>query len=363
MKIFISWSGPRARAIAEYLRTWLGDVHHKVDPWVSSEDIDPGSRWNAELSKELEGTKYGIVCLTPESSSAPWVLFEAGALAKTLGSARVCPYLFGMEPRDLQQPLAQFDAVSASRQGTLKLLRGINHSLNGESPLPDDRLVKSFERWWPDLEEMLRNVPPPQSIPDLNPLGSAALGLEGVFRSRSDALTFFGTALKREIDRSRRGQRGIIYITSTSMRGFLATDAKDFHGPRLIEEIVESKCDLHILLTHPDTAERRAEQEKRPPGAISGEVRGTVIHLKTLGITPDRIKYYKGAPTVYGIATSDAMLLNPYPYENESHRCMTLVVHKTEDGGDVYHQYFDAHFDRPWSHALPVEEVGESLSI
>lgn len=357
MKIFISWSGVRAKKVAEGLRTWLADVLHKVEPWVSSEDIDPGTRWNSELAKQLEDTKYGIVCLTPESARAPWVLFEAGALAKTLGSARVCPYLIQMDPRDLQQPLAQFDAVQANQSGTLKLLRSINHALDGEHPLSDDRLVRCFERWWPDMEHLLDAVPSAPPEPDVFPLGGAALGLERVFRSRSEALTYFGAALRREIERSRRGH-GLVYVTSTSMRGFLATDAKDFHGPRLIEELVACKCDLRVLLTHPETAERRADQERRPPGAIAGEVKGTVTHLKTLGVTPGQMKYYRGAPTVYGIATSEAMLLNPYPYENESHRCMTLVIRKTEDEGDIYHQYVDAHFERPWSHAIPVEEVG-----
>jgi hypothetical protein len=68
--------------------------------------------------------------------------------------------------------------------------------------------------------------------------------------------------------------------------------------------------------------------------------------------------YYRGSPTVFGIATSEAMLLNPYPYENESHRCWTVVARKTDDPEDIYHQYFDAHFERPWTHAVPVEEAG-----
>jgi hypothetical protein len=143
------------------------------------------------------------------------------------------------------------------------------------------------------------------------------------------------------------------------MRGFMATDASDFHGPRLVEELIESKCALHIMMTHPETAERRGKQEKRPPEAIAAEVQATVTQLTTLGVSVDQMKYYRGAPTVFGIATSDMMLLNPYPLENESHRCMTLVVRKTEDKQDIYHQYFDAHFERPWKNAVPVGDVGQ----
>src|ERR1700674_2762788 len=92
MKVLVSWSGQRGRIVAEALRSWLADVLHRTDAWVSSEDIEPGTRWNSELAKQLEETQFGIVCLTPESAHAPWVLFEAGALAKTLGTARLVPY-------------------------------------------------------------------------------------------------------------------------------------------------------------------------------------------------------------------------------------------------------------------------------
>ncbi len=358
MKVFISWSGERGRHVASALRSWLGDAVHMVEPWLSSEDIDPGTRWNDELSQQLAETRFGIVCLTPESAKAPWVLFEAGALAKQLGSSHVCPYLVQMDPRDLSHPLAQFDAVQANKSGTLKLMRSINHALEGAGALPDDRLVRSFDRWWPDLEQSLRETPAVPLEKELLSSGAESLGLERAFRSRSDALTYFGATLREEIARGRRGT-GLMYVTCTSMRGFLATDAVDFHGPRVLEELVSSGCALHIMMTHPDTAERRAKQEKRPPDAIAGEVRGAVTQLNSLGVGNEQIRYYRGAPTVFGIATSDLMLLNPYPLENESHRCMTLVVRKTEDSEDIYHQYFDSHFERPWENAVPVSEVGE----
>ena len=359
MKVFISWSGPRGKLIATGLHTWLGDVVHKVEPWLSSEDIDPGTRWNSELAKQLEDTMFGVVCLTPESAQAPWPLFETGALAKALGSSHVVPYLVQMDARALKQPLAQFDAVEATKSGTLKLARSINRAL-GKDALPDDRLQRCFERFWLDMEQVIDQLPPAPSEPDALAIGAKSLGLERVFRSRSEALTYFRAAFRQEIVRSRRSV-GLVHITCTSMRGFMVTDASDFNGPDLIEELIESKCTLNIMMTHPETAERRAKQEKRPPEAIAGEVRSSVSQLTSLGVSLDQIKFYRGAPTVFGIATSDMMLLNPYPLENESHRCMTLVVRKTEDTQDIFHQYFEAHFVRPWKNAVPVGDVGPQL--
>jgi hypothetical protein len=70
MKVFISWSGPRSRAVAELLKGWLVDVIQAIGPWMSSY-IEKGARWVSELSEELEQSKLGIICLTQDNLSSP----------------------------------------------------------------------------------------------------------------------------------------------------------------------------------------------------------------------------------------------------------------------------------------------------
>ena len=60
---------------------------------------------------------------------------------------------------------------------------------------------------------------------------------------------------------------------------------------------------------------------------------------------------------MFGIATTERMLLNPYPYENESRRCMSLIIRKTEEPDDIYHQYLTGHFENPWKNAVPVSSA------
>jgi hypothetical protein len=91
MKVFISWSGERSRAVAEALWEWLPNVIQTVNPWVSLADIEKGARWSTEIASQLETCCVGLICLTPENLSAPWLLFEAGAISKTLDKAFVCP--------------------------------------------------------------------------------------------------------------------------------------------------------------------------------------------------------------------------------------------------------------------------------
>jgi hypothetical protein len=158
MKIFISWSGERSHAVAQALRDWLPDVVQALEPWLSSTDIDAGTRWTTEIATKLEATSFGVLCLTRDNTNAPWVLFEAGALSKMLESSRVCPYVVDFELSELRPPLNQFHAVQATKGGTLVLLQSINRAL-GERALSDGRLLNAFERYWPDLKTKLEALP------------------------------------------------------------------------------------------------------------------------------------------------------------------------------------------------------------
>ncbi len=158
MKIFISWSGDSSRAVAHALTIWLPFIFQDIQPWMSDHDISAGARWNTDLDTELESANFGILCLTPENLNAPWMLFEAGSLAKTVKVARVVPYLFHLTPTNIQPPLSQFQGVSADKLGTFKLLQSIDNAR--ESNLPTDRLSIFFEKWWPDLQKELDLIPP-----------------------------------------------------------------------------------------------------------------------------------------------------------------------------------------------------------
>jgi hypothetical protein len=157
MKVFISWSGERSRLVAELLNDWIQCVIQAVDPWMSSKDIDRGSLWFSEISDALANTSVGIVCLTKENKDRPWILFESGALAKGLSSNRVCTFLIDLEPTDLQNPLAQFNHTSATRNGLLDLVRTINLSLQ-EQALNSKILDNVFATYWPQFEHGFKQI-------------------------------------------------------------------------------------------------------------------------------------------------------------------------------------------------------------
>jgi hypothetical protein len=157
MKVFISWSGELSHRIAVILKEWLPTIIQVVEPYVSSEDIDKGARWFSDVSEKLSACNFGLLCLTRENMGAPWVLFEAGALSKSLAQSKVSPFLIDISPADLSGPLAQFQATTPTAVDVLKLLRSINRELD-ERKLDDALIEKSFAKWWPDLEEQLREA-------------------------------------------------------------------------------------------------------------------------------------------------------------------------------------------------------------
>ncbi len=154
MKIFISWSGAQSQAIGEVFRSWLPDVLQFTEPYFSPSDIDKGARWNAEISRELEQSRVGLICLTATNLTAPWLMFEAGAISKAFDGSRLCPLLFGVDVSQVVGPLVHFQATPYSREEIFKFVTMIN-SEAGEDALTDAKLERAFTQWWPDLERRI----------------------------------------------------------------------------------------------------------------------------------------------------------------------------------------------------------------
>lgn len=157
MKVFISWSGHRSRAVADELKTWLKSVVQSTQPWVST-DMERGIKWIAEVNRNLDQHSFGILCVTPDNVNSRWINYESGALAKHLGDGgRVIPYLLDFHsPGDLEEPLAQFNAALADKDGTWEVVKTLNQ--HAEFAQEEPSLRKTFELWWPSLSDGLEKI-------------------------------------------------------------------------------------------------------------------------------------------------------------------------------------------------------------
>jgi hypothetical protein len=156
MKVFVSWSGKKSRDVAMAFGGWLPSVLHAVEPFVSSKDIRAGTRWQAEIAKELDSTDFGLICITKENQAAEWLNFEAGALAKSVDFSRVIPLAIDLSPADIANPLGQFQAMKLTQEDITEVLISMNEAC--PSPISDANLRKGIDKWWPDLQEILEEV-------------------------------------------------------------------------------------------------------------------------------------------------------------------------------------------------------------
>jgi hypothetical protein len=212
----------------------------------------------------------------------------------------------------------------------------------------------------------------------------ARFGLESAYLTRMDALKSFARSLMAELHKAERYQRGDtkeqarIWIISSSMKGFVSAAFEGFDGREFIGRAAElafksaESLSLRILMTHPENGDQRATQEDRTVGAIPSEIRESLISLRSMGIESDNVRLYRGTPTVFAIATSDMMLLNPYPYGTEAFRSFSIVVRKISDAqvegsqysSDIYRQFEQHHFIFPWEHTdQMLQEEWDSIPV
>jgi hypothetical protein len=124
-------------------------VQH-VEPWMSEADIESGGRWNDRVAAELEKADYGIICLTTTNLDRPWLLFEAGALAKRFETARVVPLLVDLKPADVTMPLATFQGRELNKEGMRRLVRDVG-ALR-KPPMSNEQIDALFDGMWDRLE-------------------------------------------------------------------------------------------------------------------------------------------------------------------------------------------------------------------
>ena len=74
--------------------------------------------------------------------------------ATTVFPSRLIPLAVDLKPSDVQQPLGQFQAQPATKDGLRAVVTSLNSAL-GEHRLADELLRKAFEVWWPNLDREL----------------------------------------------------------------------------------------------------------------------------------------------------------------------------------------------------------------
>src|SRR5262249_13631481 len=102
---------------------------------------------------------FGVLVMTQDNLKSPWLHFEAGAIAKQVGTpARVAPLLFGLKPSDIHPPLSQFQVTTFDADDVFKLMHSINAAQSSDSNgvVREDTLKRAFRGLWPTLHDSVR---------------------------------------------------------------------------------------------------------------------------------------------------------------------------------------------------------------
>ncbi len=175
MRIFICWSGLRSKQIALTLRGWLPQVLPGLDPFIS-QDIPKGSRWFEAVGLQLQEAAAGLICMTPDNVSSPWLHYEAGALANKLATATgpsstgyIFTYLDGVTPGELQGPLEAYQSTISDEADTQQLVKALARLLH-----PEKAAYKQWEAQlqaqWPEAwRQLVQALKQPLLLPELLP--------------------------------------------------------------------------------------------------------------------------------------------------------------------------------------------------
>jgi hypothetical protein len=328
---------------------------------MSDRHLQKGDVWSHVIGEKLAGCRVGIICVTPENTESPWLLFESGALAKTLGRSRVCPLLFGMLPSDLEGPLSQFQTTVFAKDDIYRLVSTLNDEL-GEDKLEKEVVVASFTKFWPDLEMKGAGI---SSIAiESENLGSviAALQSHGFPKPAIGRVVCFDDgfeshALYQTVTEFAKER---LYILGRKNRK--AFDKEYWPFLRGLRERVERGFDFRCLFLSPSApgyiVTEAHENDDFPDQLVVCLQQGVSV-LRRFGIEPDSVcRVYSTHRATALLVVDNTVLFTPIEYGPSGRaRALTRFRFQAVDSTTPLGQRLLANFHTTWDAASPVSTV------
>jgi TIR domain len=360
MKVFISWSGERSHALGEALYEWLPSVLQAVEPWLSSEDIQKGSRWPVEIGAKLQDANFGIFCLTPENVNAAWLNFEAGAVSKSVTEGSVATLLLDIKPSDIAGPLAQFQATKTEKNDLRKLVRTINRHLS--MPLAEPKVDAAFDRWWPELETAIKSartikVDAPKRRSEREILEEILSVVRFRDRAPSDSSA---AGIQRVIANFHTLEWDVLFADATRVDLLFAYGAgwRAAHGHELAGVLKRPGARVRVILpdrTDNTTMEELGRRFSASPSDVSARIQAAEEEFLTVASGAEEtaslaVLRIARTPLYTYYRVDDIVVVTPYHHGFDRRAVPTLVLERYGMLG----RFFDADFDALAGRAEPV---------
>jgi hypothetical protein len=155
MKAFISVSGQLSTQVGKQLKDWLAAVLQHVEPWIAVDDINKGAQWPTQLAESLTESDCGILVLSADNLTSPWLMYEAGVIAARTNMERVVGLLIDVAPSVVAPPLGLYQLTQFERADILKLIHRMNNWTN--NPRASETVERAFDALWPDFETRVQS--------------------------------------------------------------------------------------------------------------------------------------------------------------------------------------------------------------
>lgn len=341
--------------LAKALKDGLRLLFPGLSLFLSEEDVPAGTRWDRELAERLADSNIGILCVTPESATNPWLLFEAGALSKSLHHAHLIPCCLGIGRAELPGPMGQFQSLEADRPGIDRLVTTLCDLLGLDVSLSDrDRALVVIMR---AIEEIPRVVPP--SLPHVSDL--LAFGEHGETRYRGSH------------ERIRRTSRGelVQFLAVTGYGLFRMPGAGQTAG---YVEALQRGTRFQGVVMDPASAQAQERMAVETPAAGPDDslLASDAIRLRTWLRDPDPniwprlardqlrnldVRYTHSALTFGMILFNDIAFIEPLHLGrvgNQPHLCGFSVIRAPAGSRD--YQTASSYFAYLYDHGSPVTQ-------
>ena len=361
--VFVSWSGERSRALAEAIAEWIAEVLPDGErPWISTR-IGKGARWSLEVGRELAGARIGIICLTPENLRSSWLLFESGALSNAVGDARVCPFLFGLSPADLDGPLAQFQATLADKDDLLDLAITIDSALGRDPDVGKTDLRSRHEQAWPALAQRLAQI----SNTAITPEGGAIQQVVGALSRNGLPLPELGSQVSFVAGfESHALYSSVLDVGSQRLLVFGRKNRKLFDKEhmeffRALPAMIDKGFDFRVLFLDPRSPHHVLDVAHRDPDFPS-QLRRCIESARSLlsdvGLDPARhLRTYSVIRAAEIIVVDDAVAFTPIRFDEYGRvRGLTKASFTVASAMSPFGHEWVETFESQWSVAASVDE-------
>jgi hypothetical protein len=329
---------------------------------MSEKDIQKGDRWSQQIGSQLEGHRIGIVCVTPENMTSPWLLFESGALSKAVGDAKVCPLLLGMRASDVEGPLNQFQATVFDRDEMFALAASMNKEL-GDDRVEEQVLRDSFDRFWPELENRVEAISKIALSPQSVPLVVRTFAKYGFPEPQVGSAVYFSAGFEShavyETACSIATQR--LFVFGRKNRKLFDKEHADFI--RSLPDRIARHFDFRCLFLDPNAPAHvlsAAHHDDDFPEQLRAAIRNAISGMVSAGLDPDRhCRTYAIQRSVTSIVVDDAILYTQIRFARNGKatqltKCPFTVINVQSPVG----QEMTTEFAELWESGLPLSSSG-----